>query len=89
MQRSSGYVLLQKLPNINRELAERLLTGNKSKTEKVLLLIYQFKEIFVKEKYVYLQDIDLLVDERFSALFKNPDFQMDVESEVCMYIVYI
>lgn len=54
----------QKLPNINREMFERLMEDKEDKSKK--------KKVAVAEK--------LLTDDRFGDLFSSPDFQIDKDS---------
>jgi len=57
-------VQVRKLPNVNRGMAEKLITQEKEGKNK-------------KAK----EAANLLADNRFADMFKNPDFQVDAESE--------
>lgn len=59
-------VFLQKLPKVNKELAEKLLDAEES---------------ILAKKTEKRAGLTLLKDDRFSAMFKNPDFQIEKESE--------
>ncbi|KXJ07855.1 Nucleolar protein 10 [Exaiptasia diaphana] len=62
-------VRIKKLPRINRALAEKLLEEKKEK-KKAAKVISKASDV-----------TNPLGDERFAAMFKNPDFQVDEESE--------
>lgn len=64
-QERANRVRLKKLPKVNRELAEKLQDVEKSILEK---------------KTKKGAGMTLLKDSRFSAMFSNPDFQIDTES---------
>ena len=57
---------MQKLPKVNKELAEKLL---------------DVEDSIVEKKTAKRAGLTLLKDDRFSEIFKNPDFQIDKESE--------
>lgn len=61
----ANRVRLKKLPRVNKELAEKLLDAEESILEK---------------KTKKRAGMTLLKDDRFSAMFSNPDFQIDTES---------
>lgn len=71
---------------MNRELAEKLVEDSKGKVNMpsftgVYLVLLSFTD---------LSQADVsnpLGDERFVAMFTNPDFQVDEESEVCLTIM--
>ena len=70
-------MLSQKLPTINSELAKRLMEDPKKKVS--------HKEKREEREKIVLQVADVsnpLGDSRFSAMFSNPNFQIDEESEV-------
>ncbi|XP_053394245.1 nucleolar protein 10-like [Mercenaria mercenaria] len=62
----ANRVTVKKLPKVNKELAEKLLDVEDSIMEK---------------KTAKRAGLTLLKDDRFSQMFKNPDFQIDKESE--------
>lgn len=62
----ANRVRLKKLPKVNRSLAEKLIDETKD----------------AKKQTVKTSDVsNPLGDDRFSAMFSNPDFQVDEESE--------
>lgn len=61
----SQRIKVKKLPKVNRSLAEKILDEEENTTK-------------AKKKG---EMSNALKDDRFSALFKNPDFQIDEESE--------
>ncbi|XP_062591859.1 nucleolar protein 10-like [Saccostrea cucullata] len=64
-QERANRVRLKKLPKVNRDLAEKLM---------------DVKEIGTNKKKVK-ETTSLLEDDRFSAMFSNPEFQINVNSE--------
>lgn len=62
----ANRVMVKKLPKVNKELAEKLL---------------DVEDSIVEKKTEKRAGLTLLKDDRFSAMFKNPDFQIDKESE--------
>jgi nucleolar protein 10 len=60
-QRSDRVKIEQKLPKVNKELAQRLLNMEDGQKSKTLAKI----------------GMNLLKDDRFKALFENPDFQIE------------
>lgn len=64
-QERANRVRLKKLPKVNRDLAEKLL---------------DVKEIGTNKKKVK-ETTSLLEDNRFSAMFSNPEFQINVNSD--------
>ncbi|EDO37775.1 predicted protein [Nematostella vectensis] len=63
----ANRVRLKKLPKVNRSLAEKLLDHEVSKKQNAQVCLQFF--------------YNPIGDDRFAALFKNPDFQVDEESE--------
>ncbi|XP_066273981.1 nucleolar protein 10-like [Branchiostoma lanceolatum] len=61
-------VKTNKLPKVNRDLAQRLIEEEDDKGEG-------------KKKKKAKEASSLLQDDRFSALFSNPEFQVDTETE--------
>ena len=57
---------MKKLPKVNRYLAEKLMAQTEDATTK-------------KKKKVEAQNV--LADDRFSAMFERPEFQVDMESD--------
>ena len=57
---------MKKLPKVNRHLAEKLMAQTEDATIK-------------KKKKVEAKNV--LADDRFSAMFERPEFQVDMESE--------
>lgn len=72
-------VTFQKLPKVNKQLAEKLLDDPNKETVRKC-----FGHIVKSYVYAYcdVQTDNPLGDDRFKALFTNPDFQIDEESEV-------
>lgn len=64
-QERANRVRLKKLPKVNRDLAEKLM---------------DVKEIGTNKKKVK-ETTTLLEDDRFSAMFSNPEFQINVNSD--------
>lgn len=69
VQRFNRVKLMSKLPSVNKVLAEKLAAQQGA----------DFKQSKLKKKAG--SALDLLQDERFSKLFENPDFQVDINSE--------
>lgn len=65
-QERANRVRLKKLPKVNRDLAEKLMDA---------------EEIADDGKKKAKNKSNLLKDDRFSAMFSNPEFQIDTESE--------
>lgn len=63
-EQRSSRVLLHKLPNVNKDLAHKLIIEEESGNQKQ------------KKKAQ-----SLLKDDRFKALFSNPDFQVDQQAD--------
>ena len=59
-------IQVKKLPKVNRHLAEKLMAQTEDATIK-------------KKKKVEAQNV--LADDRFSAMFERPEFQVDMESD--------
>ncbi|VBB33501.1 unnamed protein product, partial [Acanthocheilonema viteae] len=65
-----------KLPSVNKELAEKLLTS-----------IEEMKNVNGRTKRKNEDATSILSDERFGSLFTNPDFQIDESSEQFQLLV--
>ena len=63
---SVAFFQVKKLPKVNRYLAEKLMAQTEDATIK-------------KKKKVEAQNV--LADDRFSAMFERPEFQVDMESD--------
>lgn len=63
-EQRSSRVVLHKLPNVNKDLAHKLITEDESGNQK-------------QQKKAQ----SLLKDDRFKALFSNPDFQVDQQAD--------
>ena len=59
------FILLQTLPKVNKDLALKLID----------------EEQKVKKKKKNKSGTNLLKDDRFQALFENPDFEVDKNAE--------
>lgn len=73
---------MQKLPQVNRQLAERLLTeetsGDDVETNKKVAPTLAAKKKLKKQKLVAKS---LLHDDRFKALFENPEYEIELDNE--------
>ena len=69
-ENTGSRVQIEKLPQVNKELALKLMDAEADTTAKSK-----------KKKTAAAQGATLLKDDRFKALFSNPDFQVDKESE--------
>lgn len=67
---AANRVQIEKLPQVNKELALKLMDEETDKSAKSK-----------KKKSSAAAGATILRDERFKALFSNPDFQVDKESE--------
>ena len=59
-----------------------------------ILILPLIKHVFVWASCIVVffqgsNPSDLLEDERFAAMFTNPDFQVDEESEVSQILVFV
>ncbi|KAL3882105.1 hypothetical protein ACJMK2_028476 [Sinanodonta woodiana] len=66
----ANRVSVKKLPKVNRELAQKLIEAEEQNET----------EPAAKKKKKKVAATNLLKDDRFSAMFQNPDFQIDTES---------
>lgn len=79
-------VKIQKLPKVNAELAKRIIDDQKlnKKKSKVCVIIY---EVFlVYKRYfdvclIFKINANVLEDNRFTAMFNDPVYQIDKDSE--------
>jgi ribosome biogenesis protein ENP2 len=79
-ERSQRITIKRKTPKVNKEFAEALLSKKKSKSK----VANDDEEQESKSKAESTKDdasINPLGDDRFGELFKNPDFEIDFESE--------
>ena len=70
---------------MNRQLAEKLLEDTKQKVVLPLFLKIHSLTFSLPPSSISQAGVDLsnpLGDDRFAAMFSNPDFQVDEESEV-------
>lgn len=67
------FVFLKKLPQVNRELALKLMDEKETVTEKES----QGKRVNANK----MLSTNLLKDDRFKGLFSNPDFEIDKNAE--------
>ncbi|XP_059163075.1 nucleolar protein 10-like [Physella acuta] len=67
-QDRTNRVQLKKLPSVNRDLAQKLMEEDEAQKSN-------------PKKRVNKAVTSILKDDRFSAMFNNPDFQIDPESE--------
>lgn len=75
--------MFQKLPKVNKQLAEKLLDYPEKEPVRHFVCL-----VIKSQTFIVMQTDNPLGDDRFKEMFTNPDFQIDEESEVSIFKFY-